>query len=660
MGRLSRNQIEDAVKLGGWPSSVGQLLVEKIISRRNKLVEVFELDNEIPEIKFDRHLTTADGIVKKGNLKKSTFEGYAKKFGNPLRELLNPTVYGYEESFLANMVNNLSDKVTDFSYNGAVFDDFLPWGGRPLLKFKRRIARNDEPSGASDGWLVHDTLQIGFVLSTGKGKVSGDGTYYRKFNLIYPVNKQRQGLYSANYLAAMLLPYAYGYTKLPEKYALFVEDILEGKGTIRFNSNGFVDLESRTSLSRVILKRQLFVDKNDGVINALEDHSAYTELSTKLYTKFANFDFPFFTWLGQKGKIKRDILSTNTPDIPSSKDRLNFALSKFFPSDGQMGEDVKKRSLKANYIQRNWGFNLFNYVYTNRKKLRHNITEYNKLGEEIEQRVQIERYVEDKWSMPYLTNRNEQHTGKAFFVGVKTEQSNLERPVVGLNFKIKDSFTRNKELSKEYVGFANAAANDTDFLPFNAELFNRRDNWGVTLIFLDFLVYESGIEKLLSVTPHMFEERTGEPYIQKVMTGREKMEERNRLSSEDRAFRKMFDYLFKARNSTGQKRASYLTKALKAAIVKPSITKAFKGSLIGFLSNLLEEEDYFLAAKITYPPYAENIFPNERAIINEKGVKKYKDYALHRFDLTRSEEVYNFFDTLDKIGSTSPSKDYEW
>ena len=78
------------------------------------------------------------------------------------------------------------------------------------------------------------------------------------------------------------------------------------------------------------------------------------------------------------------------------------------------------------------------------------------------------------------------------------------------------------------------------------------------------------------------------------------------------------------------------------------------------MTGLLDEEDYFLAAKITYPPYAENILPNQRAIVNQKGVRKYRDYALHRFDLTRSEEVYNFFDTLDKIGSLDPSKDYEW
>ena len=501
MSRLSRTQIEDAVKLGGWPESVGKLLVEKIISRRNILVDVFELGDEIPEIPIDRKITTSDGVVKDGKLKKSTFDGYSKKFGNPLAEILNPTVYGYEESFLANLVNNVTDRVSDYSYSGALFDDYLPWGGRPILRFKRKINRNDEPSGASDGWLVHDRLQIGFQFSTGKGKVSGDGIYYRSFNLIYPVKKQRHGLYSVNYLAAMLLPYAYGYTKMPEKFALLVEDIVEGKGTIRFNSNGFVDLASRTSLSKVVLKRQLFVDKNDSKVNALEDHSAYTELSTQLYTKFANFDFPFFEWLGQRGKIKRDILSTTVPELPSSKDRFNLALSKFFPKNGELGDDVEKRTLKAKYIQRNWGFNLFDYIFTSRKKLKHDIKEYNKLGEKIEERVQIERYVEDKWTMPYLSNRNEHHTGKAFFVGVKTEDGDLEKPVVGLNFKIKDSHTRNGELSKEYVGFANAAANDTDFLPFNAKLFTHRNNWGVTLIFLDFLVYESGTEKLLRVTP---------------------------------------------------------------------------------------------------------------------------------------------------------------
>lgn len=46
IARLTRKQIDDAVALGGWPLPLRQLLVEKLISRRNQMVEAFKLVGE--------------------------------------------------------------------------------------------------------------------------------------------------------------------------------------------------------------------------------------------------------------------------------------------------------------------------------------------------------------------------------------------------------------------------------------------------------------------------------------------------------------------------------------------------------------------------------------------------------------------------------------
>lgn len=45
IARLSREQITDAVKLGGWPDQVGHVLTEKLIKRRNRIVKAFDLDS---------------------------------------------------------------------------------------------------------------------------------------------------------------------------------------------------------------------------------------------------------------------------------------------------------------------------------------------------------------------------------------------------------------------------------------------------------------------------------------------------------------------------------------------------------------------------------------------------------------------------------------
>jgi hypothetical protein len=142
------------------------------------------------------------------------------------------------------------------------------------------------------------------------------------------------------------------------------------------------------------------------------------------------------------------------------------------------------------------------------------------------------------------------------------------------------------------------------------------------------------------------------------MTPRERSQQRE--DSYTASVRKLFDNLIKARNKSGKSRAKYLTRAMQSAIVKTSINKTFKGRIIGDIVDLLDEDDFFLAAKLTYPPYAENIFPNGKPVVNKKGVERYKDVRLHRFELTKSEEIYNFFDTLDKIGSIKPSTDEKW
>ena len=124
---------------------------------------------------------------------------------------------------------------------------------------------------------------------------------------------------------------------------------------------------------------------------------------------------------------------------------------------------------------------------------------------------------------------------------------------MGLNFKVKDSHTSSKEIEQEYIPFANIAAKDDDFLPFKASLFNHRRNWGTTLFFLDFLVYDSGIEKLLELSNEDFEIMTGPSYQLPPMTAKERSQ--NQEDSETKATRRLFYNIYKAKNRTGKKKS---------------------------------------------------------------------------------------------------------
>ena len=79
---LSRSDWKDIVKFAYYPKEVGLLLSEKLVSRRNQLIEIFNLNREKlefnPTISYGRHLDN-------GKLLKENWDGYASRFsfGDP-------------------------------------------------------------------------------------------------------------------------------------------------------------------------------------------------------------------------------------------------------------------------------------------------------------------------------------------------------------------------------------------------------------------------------------------------------------------------------------------------------------------------------------------------------------------------------------------------
>lgn len=82
-------QLEEAVRLGGWPEDVGKLLLEKLIER-NDLVRAFDLEKTQEIMPVDRKLTTPSGIVQNGHLTQGKVPGYEQNFGNYYSDLFRP------------------------------------------------------------------------------------------------------------------------------------------------------------------------------------------------------------------------------------------------------------------------------------------------------------------------------------------------------------------------------------------------------------------------------------------------------------------------------------------------------------------------------------------------------------------------------------------
>ena len=79
LAKLTRNDFEDIVKKSYVPESVEKLIVEKLISRRNSLIDLFEIDANELEVNAD---ISHGPYLKDGKLTKEDWDGYATRFAH--------------------------------------------------------------------------------------------------------------------------------------------------------------------------------------------------------------------------------------------------------------------------------------------------------------------------------------------------------------------------------------------------------------------------------------------------------------------------------------------------------------------------------------------------------------------------------------------------
>jgi len=204
IARLSRPQIEEAIAFGGWPLALRPLLAEKLISRRNDLVSAFELEAEFPLLAFDRNVSSADGAVRDGQLRRGTFSEHTQNYGQELLQILRP-VYQTLEMLAVKALQGVAasfDKITVTGDQVGIERNIV---GEVEITFGRDITPNQWQTGDDDKFLVEDTMYVRFGLGLGlvaRGKVS----YLKTYKLIYPVKDRRTGMYHDRFILNLLLP----------------------------------------------------------------------------------------------------------------------------------------------------------------------------------------------------------------------------------------------------------------------------------------------------------------------------------------------------------------------------------------------------------------------------------------------------------------------
>jgi hypothetical protein len=75
---LTKADWQAIVKAGRYPEDIAALIVEKLVARRNHLVELFGFGNLFPKLSYDVNITV--GAVKQGKATQQWYPGYAVKF----------------------------------------------------------------------------------------------------------------------------------------------------------------------------------------------------------------------------------------------------------------------------------------------------------------------------------------------------------------------------------------------------------------------------------------------------------------------------------------------------------------------------------------------------------------------------------------------------
>lgn len=651
---LTRQQIQKAVNVGGWPLPIAELLVEKLIERRNQLIEAFELEDKAPKLSVKRNITTKDKSVVNGELVTEHFEGFDQNYGSAFYDIMKPILTAIKDGAFAGGRSLIS------SFNGMNIepieigvDSSIVY--RIIFGFNRTIEPNKEATGANDNYLVKDTFKIGFRLGAGI-VVSGDVAYVKEYNLVYPVASKAQGHLQNNFLINFLLPLHVIQDKLPERHVLVLENYLEGRGRIRVGS-GFTGIGTFLSVSQVNLSRTYISRSREDKAYIFEDNSLFTELAYRINLELGAIGIPVFKTHLRQGKLERNYYVLDLQKAQHQK-ALNQSLK--FGSNSAIRETGAVHKIDNKFLETQSNFNLFGLIRAETR------TRYDDIIEQhiddpgpgqyvLIRRYQLEQLKRNSWNIG-LTG--EEQTSRVILTGKPPLENNLGRglesiqdPYIQIILAMNDKTTKTSELER-YISMINEMALDKNFINFTPALHSRNNLWGETETFVTFNIYENGIQKLIDSNEEVFWRSLAivtekpESYWARALStnlrNRRHMDVTNRdsfLAAKVKSMARHFRNAAKEKNSLSRMRSIH--SALSQSVY--SSDRAFRATILAMIHKIIGKENIHMTAFIGVPEDQENTFPGQIPLTNEMGVEQDVDELFYQFIFEDASDIYNAF-----------------
>ena len=673
IAQLSRKQIQAAVELGGWPESMGKLLVEKLIARRNQLVQAFDLEGEvlpdgnvITRLPFNPYITTEDGVVVSGNLKVHQLPGYIQYFGPRLRELLLLLRRELKNLMVDSVVNGISA-----IQHIKIDPEWLGWSddiiSYIILRMNREIELNPKPTGENDEYLVKDTMEIGFRLGYGF-ILSGDVSYVKKFTVVYPVRTLEEGRYHNHFILNFSLPVQVKRFGIKKKFTAVIEDYIEGRGRIRFGGHeGDFNtlLGTSLTLSKIYLSRHFISRKKADRLVYFRDKSLSNQLTYGLFMEFPllfYFRIPFVENSLERGTMTRHFVELNLSDIETNPGKSKALERLILDNDPSLIKKMgTQKIINDKFFRKKSTFSLFGML---RNRSIYRVDKFKKLldvngenggrenAENCEYHYQVENRELNTWT---LLDNGEKFFSSVRLTGESHSRGEINDPVLMISLRIDDRNTWDGELKRGYLHSINLAALDERFIDFDSSVFSKNNRWGYVRVYLDIILYKEAIEALFRVDG----ERIWK--ILAGLTGRPVKELKESAAPRYRRGRPVYRYgsvsgtnylacktdhfirqLKKARKTKNAlRKMRYLVKSVKKAVYTTG--HSFDSTLLAVIHKIVGKENLFLKATVTMPVHKEMVFPERIPFCNEMGVKRPVEHLIFENVFDEPSEIYHLF-----------------
>jgi hypothetical protein len=670
IARLSRRQISDAVALGGWPESLQQLLVEKLIARRNQLVKVFGLVGEktpegdtIDYLTFDRFLTTPDGVVKEGKLKVYEFDSYPQYFGPRVNEIIAMVIRGLRNAAVDTVVN-LAASVRYIVLEPEWFGLDRRIVSKIILRMNREIEQNPMPTNVSESFLVKDTMQIGLRLGYGS-VISGDVAYSRKYTLVYPVETRDAGRFHDKFIMNLFLPFKNRGRHLPRNHVVLLEDFLEGRGKIRFKTHpSIVELECSLTASKIYLHRRFLSFKENQHrqrVIFFEDRSLYDELRLRIFFEYFKIfhSIPFFIYI-QKGILNRDYVEMDISDLEANSRKTKALEQLLLEGNPHLLQQLGQRKIiHDRFLEKKSNLKLLGSLR------RRSVYRMDRLKETFPTQntdnasdtlpvnnhyVQIESRKLKAWK---FFDNGERHFSSIRLTGKTDGETSVKEPLLTLTIRVNDKSTHDGELKEGYLFFINTLALKNNFIRFNSSRHTVNRMWASTQTFVNIILYEEAIENLVQAGEDKIWEalaeitgrsvhswkRLSRPRYRRGRPGTGRYSRERYLAVKTRYFIRELRRARKSRNSL--KKMEHVVKAFRKAIYTAGQT--YSPTLLAVIHKLVGEENIYMNALVTMPENKELIFPAESPLYNELGTDRGMKVPVFKFSFDDPSEIYHLF-----------------